>query len=497
MDDPQPGDSVIVRVRVSDEANRGESADRSCRQTAPRLTVNMPQSIAWRVADESRPASQMRTDSLAGAVPSATVGAAPVAEQPLPEQNAAAPPAVMHHALVGPVAAGAPMLLCGSTTPPPVAAAAPAPEQAEAVMPPPVAPPAMAPVQVVDEPRPAPPVALATPTSLMIVSRRAGEHIQYAFDLLGHGAVHSAQAEFIQALRLLTQALDTETHAQQYGPALTAALTAFQEAEDFVPEDGHRATSLDLSRLIATHRTPVLKNANTGDMTPLVALQSYYTYAKDQLAIAGGRLPAASMALYGWARLQSVLGSNATPGGMQTPKALALHQAALKVDPRNYLAANELGVLMARYGELEESRRLLLQSLSIAQRSETWHNLAVVYDNLGQKEQARAAQQRCRQLFAAERAGQDAAGGLGGVVYWVDAGSFAQQSDPSGLGESPPHSAGAAPQQPPAAVTPPKQNTNFFTALNSKRLLGLRDASENDKSAGPPTTATNQEGLTR
>ena len=119
--------------------------------------------------------------------------------------------------------------------------------------------------------------------------------------------------------------------------------------------------------------------------------------------MAGGHETAASMALYGWARLQNVIGDRSN-----IPKAVALHQAAVAVDPRNFPAANELAVLMARCGALEEARQLLLHSLSMSERSEIWHNLAVVFESQGQYEQAQRLRKRCQELLAVERARQQA-----------------------------------------------------------------------------------------
>ena len=159
------------------------------------------------------------------------------------------------------------------------------------------------------------------------VAARAEEHIHYGFDLASRGALHSAQAEFIQALRIVAEGLDTEAGTQTHDAALTAGLRALQEAEDFAPEDAHRGTNPNLAQMIATHRTPILKGVDLGQTTPLLALQKYYAYAGDQLAAAGGHEPSASLALYGWARLQSALASSTVGGGLHDPRAIALHQA--------------------------------------------------------------------------------------------------------------------------------------------------------------------------
>lgn len=271
---------------------------------------------------------------------------------------------------------------------------------------------------------PCPAAELSGATSMAGAAPGAQGLVQHAQELAERGAVYSAQAEFVQVLKLVAQSLDAQQGATPHGDALTAGLQAMLEADDFAPADARRGNGMDLSRLIAMHRTPLLKQADASQLTPLRALQAYYSFAQKQLALAGGHETAASMALYGWARLQTVIGERSN-----IPKAVALHQAAVAVDPRNFPAANELAVLMARCGALEEARQLLLHSLSMCERSETWHNLAVVYEGQGQNEQALRARNRCQELLAAERARQQADSTAGGKIYWVNNEAFAQHSN--------------------------------------------------------------------
>jgi hypothetical protein len=331
------------------------------------------------------------------------------------------------------------------------------------------------------------------PATLIAVSHRAEEHIQYGFDLATRGALHSAQAEFIQAVRIVAEGLDTESGAQVHDAALTAALRALQEAEDFAPEDAHRGSSHNLPQLIATHRTPVLKGADLGQTTPLLALQKYYAYASDQLAAAGGHEPAASLALYGWARLQGPLAATTSGGGLQDPRAIALHQAALNIDPRNYLSANEWAVLMARYGEMEAARQLLVHSLSLAQRSETWHNLSVVLGNLGRASESRDAAARAEKLSASERSNQQSQNGM---IYWVDTTAFSQSADTPAI-------AGSAPAAPKAAAAPAAKTAQTTNKPAGNPLAGLLTSifrgksSGNDAGAVTVANSSNEKDMTR
>jgi hypothetical protein len=78
------------------------------------------------------------------------------------------------------------------------------------------------------------------------------------------------------------------------------------------------------------------------------------------------------------------------------PKAMVLYQAALVVDQNNPLAANELGVLLARIGRYEEAAGWLEYSVALSPEPATWHNLAVVQSQLGQVERAEQARRQER-----------------------------------------------------------------------------------------------------
>ena len=76
------------------------------------------------------------------------------------------------------------------------------------------------------------------------------------------------------------------------------------------------------------------------------------------------------------------------------PKAMVYYQAAMLAYPKNFMAANDLGVLLARCGNYSDARTMLEHSLSLCPQSATWHNLAVVYGQLGQTVLARRADQQ-------------------------------------------------------------------------------------------------------
>jgi hypothetical protein len=269
-----------------------------------------------------------------------------------------------------------------------------------------------------------PPAVVHRRSSMATVSLRAREHIRYGFDLSERGAVYLARETLVQALRLVAEALDADDQTEAHCVALDAGLKALREADDFAPASEQGAAGVDLRLVSAAHRTPVLKNQDVSRMTPLAALQSYHAYALEQLTWAGGHEPLASMALYGLARIEAVeKDSRHTMGG---PKAIALYQAALAVDPQNAQAANELGVLYARYGQLQRAKALFLQSVSIQAQPGSCRNLSLVCQQLGEEENAKAAWSQHESLLATPDDRQRYQ--TGSLMRWVDPETLAQSA---------------------------------------------------------------------
>ena len=230
----------------------------------------------------------------------------------------------------------------------------------------------------------------ATPPAVApLVARRANDRVEYGFDLARRGAFYSARAEFLGALQMITQSLDQTTGTAENSHALTAGFRALQEARDFVARDTTMPASMDLATIVSSHQTPVLARAEMADVTTAVAMQRYFEYAKEHLAKAGGSEPVASMAIYGLARIETELAQQQLDIGAGAGyEPIALHQAAVMVDPKNYRAANDLGVLLARFGQLGEARTALSHSLEVRAHPSTWKSLSVVHHRLGEVELA-------------------------------------------------------------------------------------------------------------
>jgi tetratricopeptide (TPR) repeat protein len=277
--------------------------------------------------------------------------------------------------------------------------------------------------------------AAATPNvqrrsaAMQAVNRQAEQKIRRGYHLAERGALYSARAEFIQALRTISQALDVQTRTRVHTQALSAGLTALEEAEDFVPDGSQLEADLDVATLIGAHRTPVCKPMDKQWLLPVIVLQHYYTYAQEQLALAAGGEEAASMALFGLGKTYSALAIEKTVSAATAePKAMVFHWAALSAHAGNFLAANELAVLEARWGQYATARTLLQYSLATLPHSAVWRNLSIVHQRMGETKLADLAQQEAR--VAARREADAKPGNAAGIVpssdvQWLDSKAFA------------------------------------------------------------------------
>ncbi len=287
-------------------------------------------------------------------------------------------------------------------------------------------------------PHPAPAGAVGRSQALELAAREGDLHTQLAFELASRGAHFASRAQFIQALRLVAQALDTEEPRASHSEALAAGLTAMREARDFLPSASRLEADLDIPAIVAGHRTPVLKGTSARNITPQTALQSYFTFAQAQLGIAGGQEHAASIAYYGLGKLHAAMADQQIEAVRAArPQSMVFLQASLLVNPRNYMASNELGALLARASRFEDARTALAHSVSIHPGAAAWHNLAVVYQRQGQIALAPQASQRADAASRDALARGQRQGRSGLAVQWTDASRFAENYRPPAVSPTP------------------------------------------------------------
>jgi hypothetical protein len=255
------------------------------------------------------------------------------------------------------------------------------------------------------------------------VVRRVSQLLDDAVALADRGAVFSARAQLIKGIRLVSQSLDAEARTQHFSQSLANGLQALDEAKDFAPNGSELEAHLNMRQIVDAHRTQILKNKSVP--TPLAALQMYHAFAEEQLAAACGREEIAARILVALAKLQPLLVSQDSDiSALAIPRSMSLYQAALIIDSNNYLAANELGVLFGRYGQLEDARDVLAHCAEIdPNQAVAWKNLAAVHRQLGEHQLAAAATEEWNLASGAGR-GRIPTNPQAPAVEWVNPDAF-------------------------------------------------------------------------
>lgn len=312
------------------------------------------------------------------------------------------------------------------------------------------------------------PLAPQEVAAMRTVDLQAQQKLVRAQEMAARGAAWSARGELLEVLQMVAESCDSLRQSDEFRRCLHNGLEALREVEDFTPKSGSVGREISVAAMVSTHRTPALKGAPLDHITPLAAQQEYLSYAQRQLGAAAAGTVSGSAALYGLGRLQDTLAAAPGTTGRSPaalPRAMALYQAALIADRTNHLAANELGVLLAKYGENAAARQLLIMSLQTQQQAITWNNLAVIHERLGELDLARQARASAQQM--ASRSGGSAA--MSDRVRWVDASTFAATSEEGGWPEAPAAPSAAPAKKPaaPVAKAPETKSTDSKTASSS------------------------------
>jgi tetratricopeptide (TPR) repeat protein len=287
------------------------------------------------------------------------------------------------------------------------------------------------------------------------VAQQADRQTRHGFELAGRGAYFAARSEFLRAMRLVAEGLDTEHKTDSHSRALASAIIAMKEAENFLPGPGRVEANLDLPAIIAAHTTSVLKNSKEKP-TSLSALRSYFTFAQEQFAVAVGHEVAGSMALHAMGKLHATMAQKRCASVVAPEsKAMVFYQAALLVYPKNFMAANDLGVLLAKCGRYADAQPMLERSVALCPQSTGWRNLAIVHWQLGHKTKAEHAAKQSMSLRQTELAKRKASPTASNdMVQWVDPQAFAKTSPGAVNPPSPPAPTPAASSRTATATTP-------------------------------------------
>lgn len=215
--------------------------------------------------------------------------------------------------------------------------------------------------------------------------------------------------------------MDNHFQTRAYSEKLYLAMTAFNEADDFYFAQAEDNGRVDVPTLVNRHQSRILNENQASTMTPMAAMQAYYHHVQQQLVECSGHTRVAGEALYCLGKLFSLKAGNDQEGGgrLDNAKALVFFDAAVTCDPGHYQSANELGVLMAKSGRLEQARQLFQASLSIRQLPQVWSNLAQVHIKLGETQLAQLAETEYQRMLANPPSEKDA------KIKWMSPERFA------------------------------------------------------------------------
>ena len=238
----------------------------------------------------------------------------------------------------------------------------------------------------------APLFAPVTTTLNDVAALKAVHHIEYGKSLARRSATEAAGQEFLGALRILAESNDMASGTGAYMGALRSGLQALKEAGDFKGDDAQRQISLNVSSVIEGHETKIISAREAKSMTAASATRRYLEFAGIQLGTCGGQNPVSAEALYCLGKMRTISAqSDPDPESKDLYEAIIFQHAALTADPRNHRSANELGVLLARTGQLAAAETYLKNSLQLKQTPHGWANLAKVHQRKGTPEDQRLA----------------------------------------------------------------------------------------------------------
>jgi tetratricopeptide (TPR) repeat protein len=216
-------------------------------------------------------------------------------------------------------------------------------------------------------------------------AQRAVQRIEYGKTLSRRGAAFSARQEFLAAMQIIANANDAATGSSRHSQALKNALLAIKEAADFSVANPEQQIQMDVASVAETHRSNILTNEQAQNLAPVQAMNRYFAAAQQNLDVAGGRNVVSAEVFFCLGKLNTLLTRNEKVlGPYDTARSVVFHQAALLSDQQHHRSSNELGVLFAKNGRLDQAKLLFERSLISRPTARTWQNLAEAHRRLGE-----------------------------------------------------------------------------------------------------------------
>ena len=211
------------------------------------------------------------------------------------------------------------------------------------------------------------------------------QHVQKCEELLARRAYLSAMHEANEAIVRLVRVLDLKQNRFSSEPIWAQAQQALREAQEFTSVNRIATDSELFERLIQSHETPILKETNVADLTPLAAAQHYRAYAEQCLVTASQGHPWFAELYYCLGRsLQSQAETNPAKADLLMHQSLTYFRAAQTINPANATNANQLGYVLLKLDRPAEAINQLQQVVQLPNCPlESWQNLAQASSRLG------------------------------------------------------------------------------------------------------------------
>jgi tetratricopeptide (TPR) repeat protein len=232
----------------------------------------------------------------------------------------------------------------------------------------------------------------ASGSSLMgpaAVERELTNALTRSEQLCRRGVFLSAREEAKSAELQLARYLDSISNTFQSEPKLRAANIALREASDFSQPCAPKI----LHELISAHETPVLKDVEVSQASPLALKQSYYQYAESMLLDGAQQHPWYSDVFYTLARTYQAEADNNVGAACEHLRAQAMiyYRAACTIRPNNALATNQLGYVLLQLDRPAEAMTSLIASVDTKLEVPALQNLAEASRRLGDQQMQRWA----------------------------------------------------------------------------------------------------------
>lgn len=238
------------------------------------------------------------------------------------------------------------------------------------------------------------------PPGWQAIGEEMGQRIANCEALLNRKAYYSAREEGESAMLTLVRVLDLISNRYTSEPAWFAANKAMREAEDFSSAQRLTSDSDILRRIILSHETPVLKDADVTTLAPLAAAQHYRRYAEAKLLECAQGHPWAAEVVYAIGRTYQAQADVVDDGSDQPLrwKAVTLYRAARAISPYNAVATNQLGYVLLQMDRAADAREVLVASLSTSPSLQAYENLVEASRRLGDQATGNWAMQQALAL---------------------------------------------------------------------------------------------------